>query len=1332
MANKKSALAEAKELLAAVKNKAIDFKSDYQSFSNNLSNKASQAKTNFTKFVSDSSRSLPSYSNGTLSVPVGGGKRIAITKKQHTPEENKTFFNSLPETISSQMRQTGDRLADSASKIPSFKIGMDTPTFLGLGPTVHAPTVNPSNLIRVMSRGVANTVEGLGSGARDLIQSGVGFYKNPWDLKNYTQAVRGVGKIGFQALPVTTAMNLLASSKDTGVLPRVGAGFLRGGTGEDSLAPNVQENRIKLGPVEFDPAMVGGQMFGFIRNPVNKKLFELTQTYLPSSGKNIKTWLATTGIRGGIENLILTLPDMPKGTAEEKAKYLTENFAIGAGTEIAAQGVTAGVKKAVSKEFLSKVFDELSQLKTNMLNKIEEPSINLKDLGVRSPEEALAEVMTRTEVPAGVAPKVSPEKTIEDIGITSPGDKSISEQIKGIGHDLGVIRASLKSAKDPGIKETLKNEEKFLRQQYTQLKNMASGEGFTAEGQAAMAAAPEKGKVKYNKPRGQEANDSIFQAFKDWVNSRRASRVEGLMKGKEFQNLDSEGMDAILRFQKGAKEGLEKVQEYFNAKYADLKKAGLDFGFRENYLPQLWDNTPQEIEKVFPKKLSTKPGFTMERIIESYQEGIAKGLKPRFGKMSELVRWYESTANRSLADKSFFEALIKDKFILPSGKQMPGWVELRNLPSIKGKGGYEGKYFAPQNLADKINNYLDTPALGSQSQRIIAGIASFTSAAKNRMLSFGIPGTGINAHGFNILARSYLERGPVGALETAYYMVNPNAAGKAVDFYMAQAPDAVKSGLTFSTHEYDNAIDNPEIRSLLGQKWDDLFEKPLFEKVISAKKMEGWSRLWKEYAKKMPEKQAKAEAAKFMNTLYGGINWEELGRSRDVQNWLRIGILAPDWLETNLRLGKGMVTSLFNIKNPAGKAYRRAMTYLVAGYVALNVVNKMTSGHYMVQNDTGHTFEVEAGYTEDGQKRYIRPFGTAVDFARLPVDIAVGALQGDYSVASRTVRNRTSSLVSPIVSLLTNTNWKGQRIMGKDQYGNPIPPAQQAAGVVSELGTVIGVPAVLREALDYGTGKQGLEPFITQGLELPFRYSGGAYSKTQKELTELARQAGYKGKDLYDLNKATSGESFSENQMGLIGQSKDPIQVVRNLLKIKENKAKAKKSGEGSSAVDGGEKWYILDGDSVKAIDKVWNPPTLELTGNETIDKKLKSKYKSEITGRINDVITLLQNGMISEEEAAAEVDKLQGTYDSMAAPKKPKKVSLKLPKLSAPPKLKLTIKKGEAPKKISLKSSKVKMPARLSQTYESNYKAPRISVRPSTGLIRSGMPLGLGGVGRA
>lgn len=105
---------------------------------------------------------------------------------------------------------------------------------------------------------------------------------------------------------------------------------------------------------------------------------------------------------------------------------------------------------------------------------------------------------------------------------------------------------------------------------------------------------------------------------------------------------------------------------------------------------------------------------------------------------------------------------------------------------------------------------------------------------------------------------------------------------------------------------------------------------------------------------------------------------------------------------------------------------------------------------------------------------------------------------------------------------------------------------------------------------------------------------------------------------------------------------------------------------------------------------------------------------------------------MISEEEAAAEVDKLQGTYDSMAAPKKPKKVSLKLPKLSAPPKLKLTIKKGEAPKKISLKSSKVKMPARLSQTYESNYKAPRISVRPSTGLIRSGMPLGLGGVGRA
>ncbi|MFN3283786.1 MAG: hypothetical protein ACK40Q_06075, partial [Pseudothermotoga sp.] len=76
--------------------------------------------------------------------------------------------------------------------------------------------------------------------------------------------------------------------------------------------------------------------------------------------------------------------------------------------------------------------------------------------------------------------------------------------------------------------------------------------------------------------------------------------------------------------------------------------------------------------------------------------------------------------------------------------------------------------------------------------------------------------------------------------------------------------------------------------------------------------------------------------------------------------------------EDNVRLGIGISKALLHPTDPLGKAYRRAMTNLVAAYLGLNIINKILSGHFMFENDPGHTFELEAGYTKDGQKRYLR------------------------------------------------------------------------------------------------------------------------------------------------------------------------------------------------------------------------------------------------------------------------------------------------------------------------------------------------------------------------
>jgi hypothetical protein len=669
---------------------------------------------------------------------------------------------------------------------------------------------------------------------------------------------------------------------------------------------------------------------------------------------------------------------------------------------------------------------------------------------------------------------------------------------------------------------------------------------------------------------GKPSND-VIQAFKNWVNARRATKAEGLIKSKEFQDLDSEGIRGVFTFQEGDKTGrYGDVKKYYDTKYDELVKNGVDMNYKQDYLPQLWANTTDEINKVFGKTLSTRPSFTLESLIKNYQTGIDAGLTPRYKTISELVGWYESKANKALADTKFFTFLGENGMLASRGKAMSDWVALdpQRFPARRIKtdeGVFSGVFYAPQEIASMINNYLRTPDPGSANM-IIQNIANFVSSSKNRLLSFGIPTTGINFHGFNILARSFLENGPRGALKTAYYMVNPKAAGRYVETNLAKTPQAIKSGLTVSTSEYLSPLEADKLLSKFGKKWNELFEKPLFEQIITAKKLEGWERISREYAKSMPEAEAQRQASKFLNTLYGGINWEELGRDRNLQNIFRIIALTPDWLESNVRLGGNLVKSIFTPKNPTGQAYRKAMTYLIGEYIGMNVINKMTSGHYMYENDPGHTFEIEAGYTQDGQKRYIRPFGTAVDFVRLPVDITIGLLKGDPTPAFRAVGNRLSTIVSPAVHLLGNVNWAGQQIYGKDKYGKEIPPLQAGVNIGSELGTVVGFPAFAGQFLKGVTGQQGLEQTLTQGFELPVRYAGGYVSQSDKPIVD---KLAVTGKERYDLAKTLKDQSsFGKKQMErimsegrsaldqIIAEREQKKQPTKSEEKIKKTKTK--------------------------------------------------------------------------------------------------------------------------------------------------------------------------------
>lgn len=670
--------------------------------------------------------------------------------------------------------------------------------------------------------------------------------------------------------------------------------------------------------------------------------------------------------------------------------------------------------------------------------------------------------------------------------------------------------------------------------------------------------ATDVGDIKSNIGENGGVIDSIKKSFADWVNTRKASQVEGILQGRSFADLKEKGMQGIFEFQSGDKTGrYADVKNYFDTKYGQMQEKDINFDYKEDYLTQIWDNSSEEISKVFGKSLTKNPSFTLESIIKNYQEGINAGLKPKYNNIPDLIQSYESATNKAIADHNFFRTLIKENMITTGSKAPRDWVTIDpdRFPRFSVKtdeGVYKGIYKAPPELAKMLNNYL-----GGAKFEWLAKAADWTSSVKNRVLSFGIPGTAINAHGFNILARNVMSsKNPIeGAITGIKYMINPMSAQRQLDATLSKAPEAVKYGLTLSANEFTNILQEPQgFKSKFGDVWNKLFERGLFDRMLPSLKLQKFTEVFEGYKKGgMNEYDAGKAAAKFTNDVFGGINIDELGKSRDFENMLRVTILAPDWLKTNLNLA-GKIPQSFTTKilDPKMSAYRKFATTMLGSYITANIVNKLTSGHFMYQNDPGNSFNIEAGYTEDGQKRYIRPFGTAADFARLPSDVFTAIKGGDVSVIGRLVRNRLSIPLGVGVGMLTDTDYAGQPIgwKGKDKYGNEMPLKQRIAGVGGEVLTLAGMPAFMKQGIDYASGKTGAEQALLQGVELPFRYGGGAKSKTSQFIRGVAQRSDIKGKDLYDIIENTKGVTFSEKQKNTL--NKGGIDTLPDILQEKE------------------------------------------------------------------------------------------------------------------------------------------------------------------------------------
>ena len=117
-------------------------------------------------------------------------------------------------------------------------------------------------------------------------------------------------------------------------------------------------------------------------------------------------------------------------------------------------------------------------------------------------------------------------------------------------------------------------------------------------------------------------------------------RSSGSLIGKgirdKFKHLSSLTKDDLVGFQENMKAGKHpEVTKFYEDAYKDLKAKGIDLDKKDNYLPQIWENTPEEIAKAFgDKELNARLPSNINPFLRITKKVLRKVLLPSIGQLN--------------------------------------------------------------------------------------------------------------------------------------------------------------------------------------------------------------------------------------------------------------------------------------------------------------------------------------------------------------------------------------------------------------------------------------------------------------------------------------------------------------------------------------------------------------------------------------------------------------------------------------------------------------------------------------------------------------------------
>lgn len=678
------------------------------------------------------------------------------------------------------------------------------------------------------------------------------------------------------------------------------------------------------------------------------------------------------------------------------------------------------------------------------------------------------------------------------------------------------------------------------------------------------------------------------QIYRAWRTKIYVAKTIGDEQIQKYAAHDKADINTMIAYQAGAP--IPWVREVFDSLYTEARRRGIDVTYRGEYLPQVYENGHNEILQALQKymiakgveksiaeqytkgeevpveltnRLKLRPSFEKIKTFPDYKTAMEYGLKPKYKTIPQLIAYYRSDLEKTIANRELISDLMEKGKVLPINLAPDSWTNhnrgILSLPFLKGR---NIAYYAEPKTAKMFNElFRDTENMGL-GEHTLHFFAELSRRGQEIVLSAGVPSTpvhffsiaqviwhstrglgqmgkfdvlgGLKTIGYTNAAffRSFLTKPSVNYLtkNSEYIRMMANNGidlGQHVASFGKLYPQMIKKWGSLTKDVLKNPLQKSNVekfKRVFGESFHKLFQEKAFASQLPMMHVAMFKQAYHDaLSQGMDSATASGLAADMTRTAFGLM--ENVGRSPGTEDFISTAFFAPKFREGVLRtLGNtgqaGYYFARGLVKIPIGIVKGKGFKQSYAEGQADMKNPKYSVGRdalvglflmYGLYNALNYKMNGHAMWDNEPGKKFSLRFPTAsggavyIDYMPSMMTIPRNIVGGAWDLATGKWSNAAQefgSMFSMPIKTVTEI------LANSDYFGrqiyNPLDSAaQKSLRIAQYVGLQFNHPFI-REIVNQIEGKNPLIQSITAAFAIPIKYA--SLAQLQKGAYYTAQQ----------------------------------------------------------------------------------------------------------------------------------------------------------------------------------------------------------------------------------